>query len=93
MPFFPDFKKTLPSRPMQGFAFLNLDIRHHPDLEVIAQRLNGISLKDVELNVQTDQVRFFISPFLSSGVSQRIVLCGQVPLSAVTDKGSRRVVG
>ena len=51
---------------MQGFAFLNLDVRHHPDLEVIAQRLNGISLKDVELNVQTDQVRFFISPFFSS---------------------------
>ena len=40
----------------QGFAFLNLDIRQHPDLEVIAQRLSGITLKDVELNVQTDQV-------------------------------------
>ena len=40
----------------QGFAFLNLDMRQHPDLEVIAQRLSGITLKDVELNVQTDQV-------------------------------------
>ena len=40
----------------QGFAFLNLDIRQHSDLEVIAQRLSGITLKDVELNVQTDQV-------------------------------------
>ena len=40
----------------QGFAFLNLDMRQHPDLDVIAQRLSGIILKDIELNVQTDQV-------------------------------------
>ncbi len=39
----------------KGFAFLNLGVKQYPDLDEVAQKLSGLTLHDVELNVQTDQ--------------------------------------